>query len=136
MHRTSARERGSQRAARPPALAAGRPLPIRPRRKLIRVHRSGGDPPRLEHPAARALLRRYPAPTALGAARRGKLVRLAKRHTPRVGERLIDELREALAAETVTVPAEKTAGRVIAELAEELNRLAGRRDQLEPEIEA
>jgi hypothetical protein len=63
-------------------------------------------------------------------------VRLVKRHTPRVGERLIDELREALAAETVTVPAEKTAGRVIAELAEELNRLAGRRDQLEPEIEA
>jgi hypothetical protein len=29
-------------------------------------------------------------------------VRLAKRHAPLVGERLIDELREALAAQTVT----------------------------------
>jgi transposase len=64
-----------------------------------------------------------------------EVVRLAKRHTPRVGERLIDELREALAAQTVTVPAEKTAGCVIAEFAQELDRLA-RRDQLERAIDA
>jgi transposase len=91
---------------------------------------------RLEHPAARALLQRYPTPTALRAAKRGQLVRLAKRHAPRMGERLVDEITEALAAQTVTVPAERTAGRVIAELAEELDRLAGRRQALEREIEA
>jgi hypothetical protein len=46
-----------------------------------------------------------------------------------MGERLADEPREALAAQTVTVPAEQTAGCVIAELAEEPDPLA-RRDQL------
>jgi transposase len=91
--------------------------------------------PRLEHPAARALLARYPTPTALRTAKRGQLVRLAKRHAPRMGERLVDDVKQALAAQTVTLPAEQTAGRVIAELATELDRLAGRRDQLEGEIE-
>jgi hypothetical protein len=89
---------------------------------------------RLEHPAARALLARYPTPTALRGAKRGQLVRLAKGHAPRMRERLVDGLLEALSGQTVTVPAEQTAGRVIAELAEELDRLAGRRDQLEREI--
>jgi transposase len=92
--------------------------------------------PRLEHPAARALLARYPTPTALRTAKRGQLVRLAKRHAPRMGERLVDDVKQALAGQTVTVPAEQTAGRVIAELAAELDRLADRRDQLEREIEA
>jgi transposase len=41
----------------------------------------------------------------------------------------------ALRAQTVTVPAEETAGRVIRELAEELDRLAARRDRLGQEIE-
>jgi hypothetical protein len=66
---------------------------------------------------------------------RGQLVRLAKRHAPRMGERLVDELLGALAGEKVTVPAEQTARRVIAELATELDRLADHRDQLEREIE-
>jgi hypothetical protein len=39
-------------------------------------------------------------------------VRLAERHGPRTGERLVDELLKALSAQTVTVPAERTAGRV------------------------
>lgn len=62
---------------------------------------------RLEHPVARALLGRYPTPTALRAAKRGQLVRLAKRHAPRMGERLVDDIIEALAAQIVTVPAEQ-----------------------------
>jgi transposase len=91
--------------------------------------------PRLEHPAARALLARYPTPTALRTAKHGQLVRLAKRHAPRMGERLVDDIGQALAAQTVTVPAERTVGRVIAELATELDRLAARRQALEREIE-
>ena len=91
--------------------------------------------PRLDHPVARALLARYPTPTALRAAGRRRLGPLAKRHAPRMGARLVDEIQAALAAQTVTVPAEDTAGRVIRELAEELDRLADRRDRLAHEIE-
>jgi transposase len=91
--------------------------------------------PRLDHPVARALLARYPTPTALRAAGRRRLTPLAKRHAPRMGARLVDEIQAALAAQTVTVPAEQTAGRVIRELAEELDRLAARRDRLAEEIE-
>jgi transposase len=91
--------------------------------------------PRLDHPVARALLARYPTPTALRAAGRRRLTPLAKRHAPRIGARLVDEIQAALAAQTITVPAEETTGRVIRELAEELDRLADRRDRLAQEIE-
>jgi transposase len=91
--------------------------------------------PRLDHPAARALLARYPTPTALRAAGRRRLGPLAKRHAPRMGARLVDEIQAALDAQTVTIPAQETAGRVIRELADELDRLAARRDRLATEIE-
>lgn len=91
--------------------------------------------PRLGHPVARALLARYPTPTALRAAGRRRLGPLAKRHAPRMGARLVDEIQAALDAQTVTVPAEETAGRVIRELAEELDQLAVRRARLAQEIE-
>jgi transposase len=52
-----------------------------------------------------------------------------------MGARLVDEIQAALAAQTVTAPAQETAGRVIRELAEELDRLAARRDRLASEIE-
>jgi hypothetical protein len=91
--------------------------------------------PRLDHPAARALLVRYPTPTALRAAGRRRLGPLAKRHAPRMGARPVDEIQAALGAQTVTVPAEETAGRVIRDLAEELDRLAARRDRFATEIE-
>jgi hypothetical protein len=48
--------------------------------------------PRLDHPVARALLARYPTPTALRAAGRRRLGPLAKRHAPRLGARLVDEI--------------------------------------------
>lgn len=91
--------------------------------------------PRLDHPVGRALLGRYPTPTALRAAGRRRLVPLAKRHAPRLGARLVDEFQAALDAQTVTVPVEETAGCVIRELAEDLDRLAERRDRLAAEIE-
>jgi Transposase len=53
--------------------------------------------PRLDHPVARALLQRYPTPTALRAAGRRRLTPLAKRHAPRMGARLVDEIQAALA---------------------------------------
>jgi transposase len=91
--------------------------------------------PRLNHPVGRALLQRYPTPTPLRAAGRRRLGPLAKRHAPRLSARLVDEIQAALAAQTVTVPAEETTGRVIPELAEELDRLADQRDRPAQEIE-
>jgi hypothetical protein len=45
-----------------------------------------------------------------------------------MGERLVNDVERTLAAQTVTVPAEQTAGRVIAELTTELDQPADRRD--------
>lgn len=58
-----------------------------------------------------------------------------KPRPPRLAARVTDEVLSALDAQTVTVPAETTLGRVIAELAGELDRLHKRRDALAGEIE-
>lgn len=92
--------------------------------------------PRLEHPAVRALLERYPTPSAMRAAGKRRLLRLVAPRAPRMGQRLVDDLFTALAAQTVTVPAEATLGRVIGDLAIELSRLAVARERLGDEIEA
>jgi transposase len=89
---------------------------------------------RLDHPAARAVLARWPTPSRLGSAG-PSLRRLCRKHAPRAGDRLADDITAALSAQTVTVPAEATLGRVIAELATELERLYSRRARLAAEIE-
>jgi transposase len=85
----------------------------------------------------------FPAPPP-GRARRSPLPGLAPPPTRRVKpgrpprphtEGRTDPIEAALAAQTVTVPAEETTGRVIRELAQELDRLADRRDRLAGEIE-
>ena len=90
---------------------------------------------RLEHPAVRALLARYPTPDALREAGRARLLRLLTRHAPRVGRRLAEEVLAAVASQTVTVPAEQAHGRVVADLAGELDRLHARREQLAADLE-
>lgn len=92
--------------------------------------------PRLDHAAVRALLERYPTPSAMRAAGKRRLLRIVQPRAPRMGERLVDELVAALAAQTVEVPAEATIGRVIRDLAIELTRLAAAREQLARDIEA
>ncbi|HET9125566.1 MAG TPA: IS110 family transposase [Solirubrobacteraceae bacterium] len=98
------------------------------------VERVLGD--RLEHPAVRALLQRYPTPSAMRAAGPRRMLRIVTPRAPRMGQRLIDELQAALAAQTVVVPAEATIGRVISDLAVELGRLAAAREKLAGEIES
>ncbi len=91
---------------------------------------------RLAHPAARAILAAHPTPTALRAAGPTAILTLALAHAPRVGARLATDIGTALDAQTVTLPAETAKGRVIADLARELERLHQRRDDLATEIEA
>ncbi len=55
--------------------------------------------------------------------------------SPRVAGKVTRAVQAALAAQTVTVPAEAATGRVIAELAAELDRVCARRDTLAKEIE-
>ena len=90
---------------------------------------------RLDHPAVRALLTRCPTPTAISQASRDELVAVLSEHAPRMGQRLADDVLAAVASQTVTVPAEATLGRVVADLASELDRLHARRDQLAGELE-
>jgi Transposase IS116/IS110/IS902 family len=52
-----------------------------------------------------------------------------------MGERLVDDVITALDVQTVTVPAEHTIGRVIADLAKELTRLAAAREKLAEETQ-
>ena len=90
---------------------------------------------RLAQPGVRDLLAKHPTPTALRTAGRSRIERLVARRSPRLASKVTDAVVGALEAQSVSVPAEVTIGRVIAELATELDRLCGRRDALAAEIE-
>ena len=90
--------------------------------------------PRLHRAGVRDLLARYPSPAALAQAGRGRIGRTIRKRSPRLAAALTNAVVAALEAQTVAVPAEAVTGRVIAELAVELDRVRGRRDQLASEI--
>ena len=90
---------------------------------------------RLGQAGVRDLLIRYPTLTALRAAGRARITRVVKTRSPRLAPVIADAVAKAVAAQSVTVPAEATLGRVIAELAGELNRVHTRRQSLAAEIE-
>ncbi len=90
---------------------------------------------RVGHAGVRDLLAKYPTLTALRAAGNARIVKTLKARSPRLAAKAAAEIHTALAAQTVTVPAEATIGRVVAELAAELDRVFARRDKLAGEIE-
>jgi transposase len=90
---------------------------------------------RLDHPAVHALLTRYPTPTMQRCAGRARLLRIVRPHAPRLADQLVNDLFAALAAQTLTVPAEDAQGRVISELATTISDLQQRRDALAADIE-
>ena len=90
---------------------------------------------RLHQAGVRDLLAKYPTLSALRAAGRLRIARTVKVRSPRLAAKIVDAVMTALDAQTVTVPAEATIGRVIAELAVELDRVFARRDALAAEIE-
>jgi len=92
--------------------------------------------PRLHQPGARALLMKYPTLTALRATSQSRIERTVAARSPRIAARVRTAIAAALAAQDVTVPAEAATGRVISELAGELDRVCARRDALAGEIEA
>ena len=90
---------------------------------------------RLNQAGVRDLLAKYPTLTALKVAGRARITRTVKARWPRPALKVVDTVMAALDAQTVTVPAEATIGRVVAELAVELDRVFARRQALAGEIE-
>jgi transposase len=90
---------------------------------------------RLAHAGVRDLLAKYPTPGALRSAGRARVTRAVRARSPRLAAKVTDDVMAALNSQSVTVPAEATIGRVIAELAVELDRVFVRRDALAGEIE-
>ena len=97
------------------------------------LERAVGD--RLGQAGVRDLLVKYPTLTALRAASQSRIERTIKARSPRIAAKVTAAIAAALAAQDVTVPAEAATGRVITELATELDRAATRRDALAGEIE-
>jgi transposase len=90
---------------------------------------------RLGQAGVRDLVAKYPTLTALKGAGRARITRTVKARSPRLADTVVDAVTAALEAQTVVVPAEATIGRVIAELAAELDRVFARRAALAGEIE-
>jgi transposase len=90
---------------------------------------------RLHQAGVRDMLAKYPTLTALRAAGRSRIERAVRARSPRIAAKVTTAVTAALAAQDVIVPAEAATGRVIAELAAELDRVCGRRDALAAEIE-
>ena len=97
------------------------------------LERTLGD--RLHQAGVRDLLAQYPTLTALRAAGRTGIEQTVAVRSPRVAGKVTGAVLAALAGQTVTVPAEAATGRVIAELAAELDRVCARRNRLAQEIE-
>ena len=76
--------------------------------------------PKLHNAGARDLLARYPTPQALATAGRGRIARTLRKRSPRLAKALTEAVTEALDAQTVVVPGSVAMGRVIAEVATEL----------------
>ena len=91
--------------------------------------------PKLHNAGARDLLARYPTPQALATAGRGRIARTLRKRSPRLATALTEAVTEALDAQTVVVPGSVAMGRVIAEVATELERTQQqRRERLGAEI--
>ena len=97
------------------------------------LERAVGD--RLGHAGVRDLLTRYPTPSALRAAGRGRVQRLVAKRSPRLAAKVTDAVWDALGAQTVTLPAEDTWGEVVIDLAGDLDRVHTRRTELAKQIE-
>lgn len=97
------------------------------------LERAVGD--RLGQAGVRDLLARWSTPTALRRAGRTRVRKLVAQRSPRLADKVTDAIFEALDAQSLTLPAEDTWGQVIAELADDLDRIHTRRAELARQIE-
>ncbi|MDR7161996.1 transposase [Arthrobacter sp. BE255] len=92
--------------------------------------------PRLDHPAVLDLLRTWPTPQALRQAGTKRVAARLRKLAPRIGERLAEEISQALDRQTVVVSGTESAGIVLAQLAGMLDGLHTARNTVLAKVEA
>lgn len=91
--------------------------------------------PRVQHEAVLEILSRCGGPAGIRKAGRRRLVSLAAKHAPRMGEKLVDSILAALDEQTVTVPGSTAADTVLPRLADSLKTVLAQRKQVATEVE-
>src|SRR5690606_36500532 len=91
--------------------------------------------PKANHPAVLELLSRFGGPQRLRQAARRRLLTLARKLAPRMGEQLVDDIVAALDTQTVTVPGSTAAEAVLPRLADSLRTVVDQRKQIATEAE-
>ncbi|GHE59064.1 insertion element IS110 uncharacterized 43.6 kDa protein [Streptomyces longispororuber] len=91
--------------------------------------------PRLQHPAVLAVLERFGSPAQIRKAGRRRLVTLLRPTAPRMAERLVEEIFDALDEQTVTVPGTEAAALIVPSLAASLTSELDQRKLLARRIE-
>jgi hypothetical protein len=87
--------------------------------------------PRLDHPAITWLLERHGSPQALRKAGRRRLVEVIRPRAPRMAERLVNDIFDALDEQTVVVPGTGTLDVIVPSLAKSLAAVHEQRRALE-----
>lgn len=87
------------------------------------------------HKAVLATLVKFGGPTGIKAAGKAKVGRVLKAGAPRMGEKLTDQIFDALAEQTVVVPGTAAAEKVLPRLALQLLGLQEQRKQVATEVE-
>lgn len=87
------------------------------------------------HKAVLATLVKFGGPTGIKAAGKAKVRRVLKAGAPRMGEKLTDQILDALAEQTVVVPGTAAAEKVLPRLALQLLGLQEQRKQVAAEVE-
>ena len=90
---------------------------------------------RLVQAGVRDVIAKWSTPIALREAGRTKIRNAIKRRSPRIADKVADEIWAALDAQTITLPAEDTWGEVVADLLGDLERISTRRGELAKQIE-
>ncbi len=83
----------------------------------------------MQHKAVLELLSRRGGPAGLRKTGRSKLLDIASKNAPRMGERLVGHVMTALDEQTVTVPGAAAAEKVLPRLAGSLRDVLLQRDQ-------
>lgn len=91
--------------------------------------------PRISHLAVLEILSRCGGPAGIRKAGRRKLVSIATKHAPRMGEKLVAAILAALDEQTVTVPGTTAADTVLPRLADNLKTVLAQRKQAATEVE-
>jgi transposase len=91
--------------------------------------------PRVAHRAVLELLARFGGPAGLAAAGKRRLLTIARKHAPRIGDQLVDHIVSALGEQTVVVPGSTAAETILPKLAVSLRSVLDQRTEIAAQVE-